>query len=58
MRLAHLLNTLIVHQVALWATVLNLGIPATIRWLRATMSGHWLDLHHVAVQRTRPPSCD
>ncbi len=54
MRLARLLNILILHQVSLWATVLNLGIPATIRWLCETISGHWLDGHHVAIQRTRP----
>ena len=43
MRLAHMLNTLALHQVALWPTVQAKGIGPTIHWIYQTIAGNWLD---------------
>ena len=56
MRLAHLLNTLALHQVALWPTVQAQGIGPTIRWVYQTFAGNWLDTERIVVRRARPHS--
>ena len=56
MRLAHLLNTLALHQVALWPTVQAKGIGPTIRWIYQTFAGNWLDMDRIVVRRGRPHS--
>lgn len=44
MRIAHLLNIFTLHTVALWDTVQSWGIRGTLRFLRETFTGNWLDL--------------
>jgi len=44
MRLAHLVNILTLHTVALWETVQTLGMRGTLRFLWQTFTGNWLDL--------------
>ena len=44
MRLAHLINILTLHTVALWETVQTLGLRGTLRFLWQTFTGNWLDL--------------
>jgi len=54
MRLAHLLNVLALHTVALWDTVQTLGMRGAIRFLWQTMSGNWLDLSRLKALRNKP----
>ncbi len=56
MRLAHMLNTLALHQVALWPTVQAKGIGPTIHWIYQTIAGNWLDTDVIAARRSRPHS--
>lgn len=44
MRIAHLINLLTLHTVALWDTVQTLGMRGTLRFLWQTFTGNWLDL--------------
>lgn len=55
LRLGHLLNTLSLHSVELWPTYLNFGLQGTLRWLRETMMGPWLDRIRLALIRQRQP---
>ncbi len=54
MRLAHLLNVLTLHTVALWDTVQTLGMRGTIRFLWQTVTGNWLDLSRLRALRNKP----
>ncbi len=56
MRLAHLLNTLALHQVGLWPTLQAKGIGPTIRWIYQTFAGNRLDTDRIVVRRGRPHS--
>ncbi|MEW5898903.1 MAG: transposase family protein [Bacillota bacterium] len=44
MRLAHLINILTLHTVALWEMVQTFGMRGTLRFLWQTFTGNWLDL--------------
>jgi len=44
MRLAHLINILTLHTMALWDTVQTFGMRGTLRFLWQTFTGNWLDL--------------
>lgn len=54
MRLAHLLNILTLHTVALWNTVQTLGIRGTVRFLRETFTGNWLDISRLSSLSNKP----
>ncbi len=54
MRLAHLLNILTLHTVALWDTVQTLGMRGTMRFLWETLAGNWLDLSRLRALRNKP----
>ncbi|MBT9143481.1 MAG: hypothetical protein DDT29_01889 [Dehalococcoidia bacterium] len=54
MRLAHLLNTLTLHTVALWDTVQVLGLRGALRFLRETLSGNWLDASRLRALLSKP----
>ncbi|MGD0154291.1 MAG: hypothetical protein ABSC17_11155 [Thermacetogeniaceae bacterium] len=54
MRLAHLLNILTLHTVALWDTVQTLGMNGAIRFLWQTLSGNWLDLSRLRALCNKP----
>ncbi len=54
MRLAHLLNTLALHTVALWDTVQALGMRGALRFLWETLAGNWLDLSRLRALRNKP----
>ncbi|MDN5366162.1 MAG: hypothetical protein PWP44_1368 [Thermacetogenium sp.] len=54
MRIAHLLNILILHTVALWDTVKTLGMSGTLRFLRETLTGNWLDLTRLLALCNKP----
>jgi len=54
MRLAHLLNILTLHTVALWDTVQVLGMRGVIRFLWETLAGNWLDLSRLRALNNKP----
>jgi hypothetical protein len=54
MRLAHLLNTLTLHTVALWETVQTLGMRGTLRFLWETLAGNWFDLLRLKALCNKP----
>jgi hypothetical protein len=54
MRLAHLINILTLHTVALWDTVQTLGMRGTLRFLWQTFTGNWLDLSRLRRLRDKP----
>ena len=54
MRLAHLLNILTLHTVALWDTVCTLGIRGTLRFLRESFTGNWLNISSLRNLRNKP----
>lgn len=54
MRLAHLINILTLHTVALWETVQTLGMRGTLRLLWQTFTGNWLDLSRLRRLRNKP----
>ncbi len=54
MRLAHLLNILTLHTVALWDTVQTLGMRGTLRFLWETLAGNWLDLSRLRALCDKP----
>lgn len=54
MRIAHLLNILTLHTVALWDTVKTLGMSGTLRFLRETLTGNWLDLTRLLASCNKP----
>ncbi|MDN5365844.1 MAG: hypothetical protein PWP44_1047 [Thermacetogenium sp.] len=54
MRLAHLINILTLHTVALWETVQTLGMRGTLRFLWQTFTGNWLDLSRLKRLRDKP----
>lgn len=54
MRLAHLINILTLHTVALWETVQTLGMRGTLRFLWQTFTGNWLDLSRLSRLRGKP----
>jgi len=54
MRLAHLINILTLHTVALWETVQTLGMRGTLRFLWQTFTGKWLDLSRLNRLRNKP----
>jgi hypothetical protein len=44
MRLAYLLNILTLYTVALWDTVQTIGMRGTLRFLRESFTGNWLNI--------------
>jgi hypothetical protein len=54
MRLAHLLNILTLHTVALWDTVQVLGMRGTVSFLWETLAGNWLDLERLRALCNKP----
>jgi hypothetical protein len=54
MRLAHLLNILTLHTVALWDTVQTRGMSGTLRFLWETIAGNWLDLERLRALCSKP----
>ncbi|MBC7342452.1 MAG: transposase family protein [Clostridia bacterium] len=54
MRLAHLINILTLHTVALWETVQTLGMRGTLRFLWQTFTGNWLDISRLSRLRDKP----
>ncbi len=54
MRLAHLINILTLHTVALWDTVQTLGMRGTLRFLWQTFTGNWLDISRLNRLRNKP----
>lgn len=54
MRLAHLINILTLHTVALWETVQTLGLRGTLRFLWQTFTGNWLDLSRLRRLSNKP----
>jgi hypothetical protein len=54
MRLAHLLNILTLHTVALWDTVQTLGMSGALRFLWGSVSGNWLDLARLKALNNKP----
>ncbi|MFZ5688884.1 MAG: transposase family protein [Bacillota bacterium] len=54
MRLAHLINILTLHTVALWETVQTLGMRGTLRFLWQTFTGNWLDRSRLSRLRDKP----
>ena len=54
LRLGHLLNTLSLHSVDLWPIYQTYGLQGTLKWLRETMMGPWLDHTRLALIRQKP----
>jgi len=54
MHLGHLLNILTLHTVGLWKMVKKLGIKGTLRLLRQTLTGHWVDISRLADLPDKP----
>ena len=54
MRLGHLINTLARFSKALAKLFGELGVQATIEFIRNTLSGPWLNLHELELRIAQP----
>jgi len=55
MRMAHILHVLALHHQDLWPTVLKLTVQGTLKWIRETIAGRWLDRERLALLREQTP---
>ena len=55
MRMAHILHVLALHHQDLWSTVLKLTVQGTLKWIRETIAGRWLDRERLALLREQTP---